>query len=270
MRIFFSRRWIVFAIAVALLAYGCLWLGEWQFHRLESRKAQNLVVTHNLNADPVPVDTVLAVGRPVSTAHEWRRVRATGTYVEDQTVIVRYQTRDGQSGVDAVTPLRTDAGPALLVDRGWLSTGNSGSTRADVPAAPAGTVTVIGWIRVNATGSAARVEDRSTRALSSAELAPTLPFPVYGGFVDAETESPAAAKPLVRADLPDLSNGPHFFYGLQWWFFGVLAIFGFVYLAWDERRKTAASSAAHETPTSPEADEAGKAVAGATVEDAKS
>ena len=33
-----------------------------------------------------------------------------------------------------------------------------------------------------------------------------------------------------------LNNGPHFFYGLQWWFFGLLALFGFGYLAWDEWR----------------------------------
>ncbi|WP_246087087.1 hypothetical protein [Nocardioides humi] len=37
-------------------------------------------------------------------------------------------------------------------------------------------------------------------------------------------------------ELPELGEGPHFFYGLQWWFFGVLAIGGFAYLAWDERR----------------------------------
>ena len=61
-------------------------------------------------------------------------------------------------------------------------------------------------------------------------------MPVYGGFVDAEVERPAPAKPLAKAELPDLGNGPHFFYGLQWWFFGLLAIFGFGYLAWDERR----------------------------------
>ena len=37
-------------------------------------------------------------------------------------------------------------------------------------------------------------------------------------------------------ELPELNNGPHFFYGLQWWFFGVLAIFGFFYLLYDEWR----------------------------------
>jgi len=41
-----------------------------------------------------------------------------------------------------------------------------------------------------------------------------------------------------RTELPDdTSNGPHFFYGLQWWFFGALAVFGFFYLLWDEFRR---------------------------------
>ena len=49
-------------------------------------------------------------------------------------------------------------------------------------------------------------------------------------------EVPEAAEPLATAELPDLGNGPHFFYGLQWWFFGLLAVFGFCYLAYDEWR----------------------------------
>ena len=52
-----------------------------------------------------------------------------GEYADDETVVVRYQTRDGQSGVDVVTPLVTDEGPALLVNRGWLATGNVGIAR---------------------------------------------------------------------------------------------------------------------------------------------
>ena len=57
----------------------------------------------------------------------------------------------------------------------------------------------------------------------------------------------------MHAELPDLGNGPHFFYGLQWWFFGVLAVFGFFYLAYDERKKLRApaepaSERAEQTP----------------------
>jgi cytochrome oxidase assembly protein ShyY1 len=52
----------------------------------------------------------------------------------------------------------------------------------------------------------------------------------------------------LRAERPDLSNGPHFFYGLQWWFFAALAVFGFGYLAWDERKKLRGEAAEPEAP----------------------
>jgi cytochrome oxidase assembly protein ShyY1 len=245
-RFLFSRRWALFAVAVVVLAYGCYLLGQWQFHRLHDREATNAQTTANLRNAPAPVDDVLAVGRPVADRDEWRRVTATGRYAEGSSVIVRYQTRDGASGVDVVTPLRTDAGPALLVDRGWMRTTNVASRTVRPPAAPAGRVTVVGWVRADATGDAATVANRSARAVSSREIGRALGIAVYGGFVDAERETPAPATALAKAELPDLGNGPHFFYGLQWWFFGLLAVFGFCYLAYDERRKLRAPT---DTPT---------------------
>lgn len=236
-RFLLSRRWILFFVAVVLLAYLAFRLGEWQFHRLDERRERNAITERNLAADPVPVQKVLSVGDPVSAQEEWRHVTARGRYAEDETVVVRYQTREGQSGVDVVTPLVTDEGPSLLVNRGWLATGNVGTTRPDLPAAPAGEVTVRGWVRADATGDSAQVSDGSTRAVSSVEIGKTLTSPVYRGFVELDTESPPAAKPLEKVESPDLGEGPHFFYGLQWWFFSALAIFGFGYLAWDERRK---------------------------------
>ncbi len=242
MRFLFSRRWLLFALTVVILAYGCFLLGRWQFHRLHDRKAENAQITRNLHAPPKPVADVLSVHHAASPQTEWRRVTATGTYDGARSVVVRYQTRNGGSGVDVVTPLRTAGGPALLVDRGWVQTSNSGAAHVAAPPPPPGTVTVVGWVRQDATGGATVVTDGSTRAVSSASIRRTLPYPVYRGFVDADTESPRPAHPLVKAELPDLGNGPHFFYGLQWWFFGLLAVFGFGYLAYDERRKARATA----------------------------
>ena len=236
-----SRRWVLFGITVVLLTYAAYLLGQWQFHRLADRESGNAVVRTNLSADPVPVAEVLEVGRPVGARDEWRRVVARGTYSADESVVIRYQTREGASGVDVVTPLRTAGGTSVLVDRGWLETANSGADTVDAPAPPEGEVTVTGWVRADATGRAATVTDRSARAVSSEQIAPTLDGPVYGGFVDLEKESPAASEPLARTELPDLGNGPHFFYGLQWWFFGLLALVGFCYLAFDEWRRQGTS-----------------------------
>ncbi|MEP7091713.1 MAG: SURF1 family protein [Nocardioidaceae bacterium] len=247
----FSRRWALFAVTVVVLAYGCWWLGQWQFHRLTDREVTNAQTRTNLGADPAPVGDVLSPDRGSRVRDEWRRVTATGTYRASENVVIRYQTRDGASGVDIVTPLVTDQGPALLVDRGWMKSGNSGADKIDAPTPPSGEVTVVGWVRADATGDAATVTDGSARAISSREISRSMDGRVYGGFVDAETETPKPVTALVRSELPDLGNGPHFFYGLQWWFFGLLAVFGFFYLAYDERKKLHAA-ATPETSQGPE------------------
>lgn len=236
-RFLLSRRWLLFLVVVGVLASGAWWLGEWQFHRLEDRKERNERVRTNEALPPAPVDEVLSPDREVARADEWRRVTATGTYDVANTVIVRYRSNDdGAPGVDVVVPLRTASGTSLVVDRGFLPIETRSVDAADVPAPPAGEVTVVGWVRVDGTGDSTAVEDLSTRAISSNRIGEAIGRPVYDGFVDLVSESPAPATALEPRPLPDLDNGPHFFYGLQWWFFGVLAVFGFGYLAYDERR----------------------------------
>jgi cytochrome oxidase assembly protein ShyY1 len=232
-----SRRWLLFAVAVALAAYGCLLLGQWQFHRLHDREQRNDYTRENLARPPVPVDTVMSRDRGIGEQAEWTRVRATGRYDAANTVVVRYQVRDGTGGVDVVTPLLTGSGTAVLVDRGWVRTGNIDVAADVAPAPPAGQVTVVGWVRADATGDSTTVTDHSVRSISSKAIGKDLPYPAYDGFVAAQSETPPAAKRLAPTRMPDLGNGPHFFYGLQWWFFGVLAVFGFGYFAYDERNR---------------------------------
>lgn len=251
-----SRRWLLFAVAVGLLTYLAWALGQWQFHRLEDRREANAITLRNTTAAPLPVDRVLAEGRAVPAQDEWRLVTATGTYATEDTVIVRYRTRQGTSGVEVVVPLVLEGGTAVLVDRGWTMTDNVGAASPDdVPAPPPGEVTITGWVRADATGDSTAVTDRSTRAVSSATIGPALERAVYGGFVHLRSEDPEPEEELLPVELPEPGNGPHFFYGLQWWFFGALAVFGFCYLAYDEwrggRRARDAGQRAEPAATSP-------------------
>ena len=129
-----------------------------------------------------------------------------------------------------------------------MAADNIGATRPNIPATSSGTVTVSGYLRLDAAGSSAKVTDLSARAISSVEIAKVLPYgdQVLGGFVNLARESPPPSQSLEPLSLPEPGNGPHFFYGLQWWFFSGLAIAGFIYLVWDERRRLLRERAAQE------------------------
>ena len=236
-RFLLSRRWILFFLAVIVLGCGTWWLGEWQFGRLDDRRDRNGVIEDNAHDDPVPVADVLAPGEEVADDEEYTVVEATGTYAVDDTLIVRYRTRDGAPGVDVVVPLVTPDGTVLVVDRGWLSyDGPTDEARDAAPEPPGGEVTITAWVRADGEGDSTKVSDGGMRAISSTAVGKALDREVYGGFVELLSEDPEPATALEPAEEPDTGEGPHFFYGLQWWFFGVLALGGFGYLAWDERK----------------------------------
>ncbi len=234
-----SRRWIGFALFVAVLAGACIRLGDWQFDRLEERRAENRVIARHLAADPVPLTQVVRRGGAVERADEWTRVRATGVYDVEHEIAVKFTTRDGAPGVDVVTPLVTSDGSAVLVNRGWMQTQNTTERPTDVPAPPPGAVTVTGWLRPDSDADveAVRPVDGQVRAISSVGLAEAIPHPLVPGYVNLRSQQPPAAEPLQLEPMPDLGQGPHFFYGLQWWFFGGLALLGFVWFARVERRE---------------------------------
>lgn len=236
LRFLLSRRWGLFFVVVVLMAWGAVRLGEWQFHRLHDREQRNSYAKANLAADPAPVEDVLSSEAPLPERREWRRVEATGTYDAGGTFVVRYQTRDGDGGVDVVTPLVLADGTAVLVDRGWMRTQDPRTGPDDTPAPPTGTVRIQGWARADSTGDRVGITDGSTREISSRAAGDLTDAPLRHGFVDLQEESPPPATALVPADAPDLGEGPHLFYGIQWWFFGALAIGGFGYLVWDEAR----------------------------------
>lgn len=235
-RFLLTRRWVALLVVAVVVAAVCARLGVWQLHRLDERAAENAVVERNLGGPPVPVTAVTAVGRQPAPGDEWRSVQLRGTYRADEQLLLRYQTRDQLRGVDVLVPLELADGSLVLVDRGFLESPAGTPDLAEVPAPPAGTVEVGGWLRLDSTADDEGVlpQDGTVRAVSTAVLADSVGGPLRGGWVQARTESPAGAGDLVGPAEPDTGSGPHLFYALQWFLFGLLALLAYAWFGWEE------------------------------------
>lgn len=247
LRFLASGRWVGFAIFVVALSAVCIQLGIWQFHKLDDRQVRNELVREHLGTDPVPLEDVVPAGDDVEAGQEWTVVTVSGTYDVEREVTVKFVNRDGRPGIDVLTPLVLEDGTAVLVDRGFVETLRTNDRPEDLPEPPDGAVEVTGWLRVDsaAGGQATFVNDGQVRAISSRGMAEHVPYELRSGYVNLQEQSPASDG-LEAEPRPDLGQGPHFFYGLQWWFFAALAIVGYGWFARaerQERRKTAARSA---------------------------
>jgi len=210
-----DRRDIATLVAALLVAAGCVAAGVWQLARLRQRRARNAVV---LAARALP-PLVLAGAVPLDSARD-RRVRARGRYDYAHERFWRPRSYEGIPGVDLVTPLRLRDGSAVLVDRGWAPSPDA--YHVDQAAYREGDSAAV-------TGIAMRAP-RSRGDVDPAALGDSLPYPLLPFVVQQlPSTTPLDAPPppgLVRWPMPELSNGPHLSYAVQWFSFAAISVIG--------------------------------------------
>lgn len=218
-------RWIGLLVFVVVLGGVFVRLGEWQIHRLDQRRASNAIVVAN-EAAPI-VDYTEVFGRPITDADQWRRVSVTGEFMTDRQLQVRYRSNSGDTGSEILTPLRTTSGDILLVSRGFLSRSQTGDA---VPPAPTGTVTLTGNVRRNERGTTAQLtpNEDTIRLISAPVISQWLGQPTVDGYLGLLTITPEQDGNLVAVKPPELSEGPHFWYAVQWFMFTGIALTGLV------------------------------------------
>ena len=255
-RFLFQRRWVSLYLVALLAIPGCVFAALWQLDRLHLRQEQNAKVHHNSEAAPRALAELTSVGGTVAKTDEWRAVTLTGRYDTSHQLFVRSRPMDGAAGYYVLTPLVSAAGPAAMINRGWVVApvdhGNP-----DLPDPPGGEVTVTGRLRPT--------EDQNTRGPRDADdvpagqvvrmdiprIAPSLPYPVYAGFVQLAGQDPAP--PLVDGSfvpkplgLPSHSEALHWSYAAQWFIFAGIVPLGVILLI---RREILDSRKAGRMPT---------------------
>ncbi len=152
-----------------------------------------------------------------------------GTYVPDEQFVVVNRSEGGVAGDLVVTPMLLDDGRTLLVQRGFVPLGETAAP------APAGEVEIVGRLRQPQQRRRGQVTDAPSGELTEVQridferLAPQLPQPLVPMWVELVSSEPAETGPFPQpVAVPELTEGPHLSYAVQWFIFAAAVVVGWV------------------------------------------
>ena len=188
-------------------------LSAWQFGRLDDRRAFNDTVRARASSEPVPIRDVLTLSPEDA---EWRPVIVRGRFRPADEVIVLNRSQNNAAGVDALTPFdfSVDATDyVVLVHRGFVP------FTEEIPPPPPAVPELPADESEGVLREIQRVDvERLAGQVASADDRTVLPF-----YVDLlESPSITGGLPAPVAN-PDLSEGSHLSYAIQWIIFAICA-----------------------------------------------
>ena len=223
---------ILFSMAAALAVAGLASLGLWQVHRLAWKRDLIAKVESRVHAAPVPAPS------SASDKDAYTRVIATGHFLHDRATFVQASTVRG-AGFWVLTPLMTDRGFTLLVNRGFIP-----PDARSIYSRPDGQVRITGLMRLSEPGGgflrsndpqASRWYSRDVAAIA---VARQLRAPVANYFIDAERNGPPASLPIGGLTVLTFPNS-HLSYALTWFTLAAMAAGAYIFVMrheWKERR----------------------------------
>ncbi|MGB3686152.1 MAG: SURF1 family protein [Ornithinimicrobium sp.] len=232
LRYLLTRRWMLSIVLALVFAVVAVMLGNWQFGKHQDKVERRDTVSANYTMPPVSLTTILDdADQPLSPTAEWTRVEVAGVYQDSDLLLVRNRPYRGVFGYEVLVPFEpraapgeaagtSDAGqrPLLLVDRGWVPNAETAATLPEVPATPAGEVTVTGWLRAGEEDLGRDLPSGQIASINVSAAEQALGAPLYQGYLLLQEESPEAAEQRpAAADPPDTGIGVHLAYALQWW-----------------------------------------------------
>ena len=219
-----KEPWALFKSLIALLLIiFCIWGSQWQYHRGVDRHARNAVIEERIAKSPIELATVTA-NLP---DNEWQTVTASGTFDTEKQILLRNRYNDGKYGYEVLTLFRSTENTSFWVDRGWVQAGATATTPPVVTTLPQGEVTIAGRLRLDSSlprGSFFALPGKGEGLVSELNAQSQLDTEKF--YIDLLSGSDPSLTPEVTAQLPELSDGPHMAYALQWIFFGGLVIYG--------------------------------------------
>lgn len=219
-----SHAFLTTVLAVALMGL-CLWASHWQYARGVARHHRNFVIASHVNQT---ITTLDAIGPNVAGA-EWRKVSITGRFDPRHQILLRNQYSQGAYGFDLLTLFTDSRSRSFWVDRGWIAPGKNATSTPELPETSSSVVAIVGRIRLENSlpqGSFFAITPGSKDLISKWNAQSKTSGKTENFYVDLLSASDPAMSPAVPVELPELTDGPHMAYALQWLFFAGLVGYG--------------------------------------------
>lgn len=231
-------RWL-FIILVLAAVLTCVRLGLWQLGRHFTRKSANELAAASRQT--------LFTYPGTEQSFPGVTVVATGSFDFEHEFVLRGRAYKGAPGVEIATPFRIEGSDsAFIVVRGFVPSNDAISVdRGAIREEGVRTIRGIAFSIMNEGVPLVRNNDTTWDRIPGAmlQLPGKFPYPVFTNGIWQEKEKGMAAFP-IRVGAPELTEGPHWSYALQWFAFAVIfAVGGTVYLrrTRDERGENAIS-----------------------------
>ena len=226
---------LVFVLVLALL----LGLGGWQLQRAGEK--EELLAEREQRVSESVLDLNLAL--PVEAEDRFRRATATGRYSTDRQWLLDNRVLNGQPGyhVFSLFELSDRDEPLLLVNRGWVSQGESRRFLPDLPL-PEGEVELEG--RLDRPASVGiRMGEAELNSLARLILVPYLDIddleaalgrPVYRFALVLDEQQPGALRRDWAKSEKMITPDKHLGYAVQW--FALAVALSIIYIGVNSRR----------------------------------
>lgn len=213
------------SLVALLLIFLCIWAAQWQFNRGLDRQARNDAIEENTAR---PAQPLAALASDV-VAHEWQTTTINGTFDTTQQILLRNRYFEGVYGFQLLTRFESVDGKSFWVDCGWVKAGPNALTPPVIPELPTNQVVIEGRLRLDSSlprGAFFALPSDGSGGLISQANAQSQSKVSEKFYIDLLRGNQPELTPAVAAELPELSDGPHMAYALQWVFFGGLVAYG--------------------------------------------
>lgn len=231
-------QWLALYVVVLAFAYLCFTvLAPWQLGKNTQTSRENAQISRSLDAEPVPLTSVLPNQDSAAPDEQWQQVTATGRYLPQSQVLARLRQVEGDPAFEVLIPFAVDGGPTVLVDRGYVEPVN-GNQVPTIEPPPTGTVTITARLRDPegvATGKDPFISDgiQQVYSINTEQISTLTGVPLAGSYLQLVADQPGG---LGVIPLPHLDAGPFLSYGIQWIAFGIIAPIGVGYFVYSEMK----------------------------------